>query len=282
MIVQENQEKWPGAGGEVQPIRDYPTGGLTASIIGFLGPIPASEEVYYKDLGFVINRDKGGYAGVELYFQDQLAGKNGLRVVEEDVAGKIMRDLEAPELPTPGQNIRLTIDTRLQQAAEPILVDEIKGWNDWYGEIKLRSGVVIAINPKTGEILAMVNFPTYENNRMARFIPAYYYQQLIADERNPLLNLAVGAELPAGSVFKLVTSVGALNESVVTPEQIIETPGKFVVANKYYANDPGLAREFVDWIYRTHPGGFGQLDFIHAVANSSNVYFYKVGGGYQG
>ncbi len=145
----------------------------------------------------------------------------------------------------------------------------------------MTSGVVIAMNPKTGEILAMVNYPSYENNRMARFIPAYYYQQLIADERNPLLNLAVGAELPAGSVFKLVTSVGALNEGVVTPEQIIQTPGKIVVSEKYYANDPGRSREFVDWIYKTRPDGFGQLDFINAVSNSSNVYFYKVGGGYQ-
>ena len=281
MVVQENQKNWPGAGVEIQPIRDYPTGGLTASIIGFLGPIPASEEDDYRDQGFIPNRDKVGYAGVELYFQDQLAGKNGLRVVEEDVAGKIIRDLEPPTLPIPGQNIRLTIDTRLQQAAETILLDEIKGWNEWYGEIKMTSGVVIAMNPKTGEILAMVNYPSYENNRMARFIPAYYYQQLIADERNPLLNLAVGAELPAGSVFKLVTSVGALNEGVVTPEQIIQTPGKIVVSEKYYANDPGRSREFVDWIYKTRPDGFGQLDFINAVSNSSNVYFYKVGGGYQ-
>jgi penicillin-binding protein 2 len=281
MYIQENHEKWPGSGVEIQPIRDYPTGELTASIIGFLGPIPASEEEYYINLGFLPNRDKVGYAGVELYFQDELAGKNGLRVVEEDVAGQIIRDIEAPLLAEPGQNLRLSIDTRLQQAAATILLDEINGWNTWYNEIKLTSGVVIALNPKTGEILAMVNYPTYENNRMARFIPAYYYQQLLADERNPLLNTAVGAELPAGSVFKLVTSVGILNEGVVSPEQIIQTPGVIELTEKYYANDPGRSKEFVDWIYKTRPDGFGQLDFINAVANSSNVYFYKVGGGYR-
>jgi penicillin-binding protein 2 len=123
----------------------------------------------------------------------------------------------------------------------------------------------------------MVSYPSYENNRMSRFIPAYYYNQLVNDPTNPLLNHAVGDVLPAGSVFKLVTSTGALNEGVVTPDQIIATPPKLEVTEKYYANDPGKAREFVDW----NEAGFGHLDFIHGLANSSNVYFYKLGGGYQ-
>ena len=281
MVVKEKSIYWPGVDITVEPIRDYPTGSLTASIIGFLGPIPALQEEFYRNLGFIADRDKVGYAGVEYFFQDELAGKNGLRVVEWDVAGQIIRDVSPPVSPIPGNNIRLTLDTRFQQAAESILVDENNGWNRYLGEEKMTSGVVIAINPQTGEILAMVSYPTYENNRMARLIPAYYYEQLIADKRNPLINNAVGAELPAGSVFKLVTAVGALNEGVVTPEQVIKTPGKITVAEKFYANDPGRTREFIDWIYRVRPDGFGQLDFVHAVANSSNVYFYKIGGGYE-
>jgi penicillin-binding protein 2 len=150
-------------------------------------------------------------------------------------------------------------------------------WNQYFGEIRYSSGVVIAINPATGEILSMVSYPNYENSRMSRFIPAYYYDQLIRDPANPLLNHAVGDVLPAGSVFKLVTGVGALNEGVVTPDQIIATPPKLIVTEKYYANDPGNAREFVDW----NEAGFGHLDFVHGMANSSNVYFYKLGGGYQ-
>jgi len=281
LAVEENVEVWQGASVQIEPLRDYPTGSLTASIIGFLGPIPAVSEEYYRYIGYVPNRDKVGYAGVELYFQNVLAGRNGLRVVEWDVGGQILRDLVPPEQPTAGSNIVLTIDTRFQQAAEAILLDEINDWNRYFNEERMTSGAVIAMNPQTGEILAMVNYPTYENNRMARVIPAYYYEQLILDERNPLLNLAVGAELPAGSVFKLVTATGALNEGVVTPDQIIETPGAIEVTERFYANDPGSPREFVDWIYRVNPNGFGSLDFIHAVANSSNVYFYKVGGGYQ-
>lgn len=281
LSIQENVTNWPGVAVDVVPVRDYPTGSLTASIIGFLGPIPATEEDYYRSMGFVPNRDKVGYAGVELSFQDLLAGVNGHRVVEWDIAGQILDDMVPPVQPTAGSSIVTTIDTRFQQAVQSILIDEINDWNKSLGEERMTSGAVIAMNPRTGEILAMVNYPTYENNRMARVIPAYYYNQLIADKRNPLLNLAVGSELPAGSVFKLVTATGGLNEGIVTPEEIIKTPGKITVTERYYANDPGKPRDFVDWIYKSNPDGFGQLDFIHAIANSSNVYFYKVGGGYQ-
>jgi len=277
MVVREKAVDWPGVSIEIQPIRDYPTGSLTAALVGFLGPIPASQEEFFVSKGLVPNRDKVGYAGLELQYEDLLAGTNGLRVVEVDVAGQILRDLFPTIPPRPGLSLRLTIDTRLQQAAETILVSEMKGWNDYFGEIRYTSGVVIAMNPQTGEILAMVSYPTYENNRMARFIPAYYYRQLVEDPTNPLLNHAVGDVLPAGSVFKLVTGTGALNEGVVTPEQIIETPPELVVTEKYYANDPGQQRKFVDW----NKAGFGRLDFIGGLANSSNVYFYKLGGGYQ-
>jgi len=278
MIIQEKAVDLPGFSIEIQPLRDYPTGSVTAALVGFLGPVPATlEEYYVVEKGLVADRDKVGYAGLELQYQDLLSGVNGRRVVQVDVAGQALRDIEPPIPPKPGRSLRLTIDTRFQQAAEMILRDEMNDWNEYFNELRYTSGVIIAMNPKTGEILAMVTFPAYENNRMARFIPAYYYEQLIQDPSNPLLNHAVGDVLPAGSVFKLVTGVGALNEGVVTPDQIIATPPKLEVTEKYYANDPGRAREFVDW----NEAGFGHLDFVHGLANSSNVYFYKLGGGFQ-
>lgn len=277
MVVQEKSVDWPGVGIEIQPLREYPTSSLTASIVGFLGPIPANQEEYYVEKGFVPARDKVGYAGLELQHQDLLAGRNGRRVELVDVGGQVLGDLEPPIDPEPGLSMRLTIDSRLQQATETILMTEMEDWNKYFGDIRYTSGVVIAINPKTGEILSMVSYPSYDNSRMSRFIPAYYYNQLISDPSNPLLNHAVGDVLSAGSVFKLVTGVGALNEGVVTPDQIVETPPKIIVTEKYYANDPGNAREFVDW----NKDGFGHLDFVHGLANSSNVYFYKLGGGYK-
>ena len=277
MVVQEKSVDWPGVGIEIQPLREYPTSSLTASIVGFLGPIPAIQEEFYVEKGFVPARDKVGYAGLELQHQDLLAGRNGRRVERVDVGGQVLGDLEPPIDPEPGLSLRLTIDSRLQQATETILKTEMDDWNEYFGDIRYTSGVVIAINPKTGEILSMVSYPSYDNSRMSRFIPAYYYNQLISDPSNPLLNHAVGDVLPAGSVFKLVTGVGALNEGVVTPDQIVETPPKIIVTEKYYANDPGNAREFIDW----NKDGFGHLDFVHGLANSSNVYFYKLGGGYK-
>ncbi|MCS6994870.1 MAG: penicillin-binding protein 2 [Anaerolineales bacterium] len=280
-IVREKAVDWPGVSIEIEPVRNYPTGSLTANIIGFLGPIPASQEQTYREQGFQPNRDKVGYAGVEVYFNDLLMGKPGRRVVEVDVAGQELRNLEPPIAPVSGYNLHLTIDTRLQKAMESALVGEINSWNQFFyggtGQQRISSGAMIAINPKTGEILAMVTYPTFENNRLARFIPAYYYNQLAQDPRKPLLNYAVSTEYPPGSVFKLSTALGALNEGVVTLNQILESPPELVVRESFSPNDPGFERTFVDW----NKNGFGTISFLRCIAYSSNVCFYKLGGGYR-
>ena len=277
MIVQERAVDWPGVSVQVESVRDYPTGALSAAVVGFLGPIPAALEEEYVAEGFVPQRDKVGYAGVEFTFQDWLGGENGLRVVERDVAGQVLRDVVPPTDPVPGYNVSLSLDMRLQEATDAIVKQELNFWNQYLNRTLSNNAVAIAMNPKTGEILAMVSYPTYENNRFARVISAYYYEQLAADPIRPLFNHAISAEHPPGSVFKLSTAVGALNEGVVTPEQVIDTPGEITLTEKFYANDPGNAREFVDW----NRAGFGQLDFLGGLANSSNVYFYKLGGGYR-
>ena len=283
-VVEERSIDWPGVSVEIDPIRDYPTGSLTASLVGFLGPIPALFEKEYRDKGFIPNRDKIGYAGVEDSLQDILAGRNGLRVVQIDVAGQELRNLEPPRPTVPGQNVYLTIDTRLQAAAEASLVQEINFWNTYFGTVRISSGVVIAMNPKTGEILAMVSYPSYENNRFARLIPAYYYEQLSQDARNPLLNNAIAAEFPPGSVFKLSTATGAYNENVVELDTVIQAPGQLLLCEKFNPNDTctdSNTRPFVDWIFEQNPDGFGQIDFQHCIAYSSNVCFYKLGGGFE-
>ncbi|MCL4257850.1 MAG: penicillin-binding protein 2 [Anaerolineales bacterium] len=281
LAVKERAVDWPGVSVVVEPVRQYPTGSMTAAIIGYLGPIPAAQEAELRALGFVPNRDKVGYGGLELYFDELLRGTPGRRVVETDAGGQILRDLEPPIEPVAGENIVLTIDARLQSAASAIIEEELGLWNTYFRDLPrshMTSGVIIAMNPKTGELLAMVSWPTFENNRMTRFIPAYYYEQLLADATKPLINHAAGAELPAGSVFKIVTAVGALNEGIVTPETVVQTPGSITVSQRFYEGEAGQNREFVDW----NRAGFGQLNFYGGIANSSNVYFYKLGGGYEG
>src|SRR5690349_22712863 len=287
-VLREKAVDWPGVAVEIEPIREYPTGSLTANLVGFLGPIPAALEDAYRDRGFIPNRDKIGYAGVETSLDDILLGKNAQRVVQVDVTGQVLRNLEPPIEPIAGNNVVLTIDTRLQQAAEAALVDEINYWNTFLSTTQISSGIVIAMNPKTGEILAMVSYPTFENNRMARFIPGYYYQQLEQDPRRPMVNNAISAEFPPGSTFKLSTATGAYNEGVIGPEKIVKTPGKLVLCERFTPTTPCTdrnSRPFVDWIYNrrgeTNEAGFGALDFFHCIAYSSNVCFYKLGGGFE-
>ncbi len=288
-IVRERSVDWPGVSVEIEPVRDYPTGSLTANVVGFLGPIPALLQDEYEARDYVANRDKIGYAGIETSMDDILLGTNGLRVLQVDVAGEELRNLEPPRAPQPGYNVVTTIDTRLQKAAEAALVDEIDFWNTFFGTTRISSGVVIAMNPKTGEILAMVSYPTYENNRLARFIPGYYYEQLAEDPRRPLVNNAISAELAPGSVFKLSTATGAFNEGVISLGDIVKTPGRLVLCERFSPNDPCTernSRPFVDWIYERNgiinEAGFGSLDFLRCIAYSSNVCFYQLGGGFEG
>lgn len=283
-VVQEKSLDWSGVEVEIEAIREYPTGSLTAHVVGYLGPIPASQEEELRAQGFVPNRDKVGYAGVEASLQEILTGRNGLRVVQVDVAGQEIRNLEPPIAPSPGNNVYLTIDTRLQVAAEATILEEVRYWNTYFGATRISSGVIIAMNPKTGEILAMVSYPSFENNRFSRIIPAYYYEQLSQDPRKPLLNNAISAEYPPGSTFKLSTATGAFNEGVVDLGDIIQTPGQLLLCERFNPNDvctDANTRPFVDYIFDQNPAGFGSLQFLQCIAYSSNVCFYKLGGGFE-
>jgi penicillin-binding protein 2 len=120
-IIYESSIDMPGVGVEILPVRDYTTGKLTASIIGYLGPISEFNKEYYETLGFESGRDKVGYAGIEGLYQDLLAGSNGQKIVETDWSGRILREVGTVIQPTPGYNLRLSIDTRLQAAAETAL-----------------------------------------------------------------------------------------------------------------------------------------------------------------
>jgi penicillin-binding protein 2 len=277
MTISEKGDEWPGVQIVVTAIRDYPTGSVTAAVVGFLGPITAENQEKYVNKGFVAGTDKVGFAGAEYTLDDYLIGLNGSRVIEVDNAGKEIRNLETPIDPVPGYNIVLTIDTRLQSAAETALKSEMDYWNTYLGKIRSQNGAVIAMNPKTGEILALVSLPTYENNRMTREIPSYYYNQLNKDPLKPLFNHAISSEQPPGSVYKLAAAIGALNEGVVTAEQQIACPGSITVVQKYSENDPGSTREYASY----DRNGHGVCDFLKGVALSDDVYFYKIGGGYE-
>jgi penicillin-binding protein 2 len=277
--IREQQIDMPGVSIEAEPVRDYTTGALTSAVLGYMGPIPESLQDAYEALGFVVDRDLIGYAGIEAAYQTLLAGSNGFKQVEEDVAGNPLREVGEVTQPTPGYSLRLTIDTRLQAAADSALRNQMAWVNRSTGEERASLGVVIAMNPQTGEILALSTLPTYDTSRFTPHIPLDYYEELINDERGkPLVDHAVSSTFPPGSTFKLVTSVAALNEGVIDPEARIYDPGMITIHNAYYPNDPGEDQVF----YCHNRQGHKWMDFLHALANSCNIYFYEVGGGFPG
>jgi penicillin-binding protein 2 len=280
-IIQEKSVDMPGVGVSLSSARDYPNGRFTAHIIGYMGRVPAGLSDKYKALGYNLDQDKIGYSGIELSMQDTLAGTYGSELVEVDAAGKIIRLLQPPTESVAGKNIKLTIDSRLQEAATIILENKIAEVRASKLDI-LRSpkitGVVVAMNPQTGEILAMVSVPTYDNEKFARTIPLEYYSQLASDVSSPLLNHAISGTYPPGSIFKLVTAVGALNEKVVTPETQIICHGSIPILQKFYPGDPGTQMLF----YCYNRNGHGVVNFLYGLSQSCDVYFYNLGGGYPG
>jgi penicillin-binding protein 2 len=280
-IIQEQAADMPGVGVDVSAVRDYPNGRFTAHIIGYMGRIPAELSDEYKALGYNLDRDKIGYDGIEAYEQDELAGTYGSELWEVDAAGKEIRLLEPPVEAVPGKNIRLTIDSRLQEAATVILENQIKETRAKKLEFlrsPMQGGVVIAMNPNTGEILAMVSVPTYDNQKFSRAIPIDYYTQLIGDISKPLINHAISGTYPPGSIFKLATAVGALNEGVVAPDTPVTCNGSIQILQKFYTNDPGREMSF----YCYNREGHGTLTFLQGLAQSCDIYFYNLGAGYDG
>lgn len=292
LIIREEKDQLPGVDVIVEPLRQYPTGELTAALVGYMASIPSPDDApltydFLVSRGFIPGRDRYGVAGVEASMQNELAGQNGSSLVEKDVSGQVLRVLGVETATVPGNNVQLTIDVRLQNAALAAVrnrIEYVNAFNNYAANLEVFTGVAIVMNPKTGEVLAMVSWPSYDNNRFARFIDLDYYNQLAgdpdlevpADPFYPLLNHAVNVLYPPGSVFKVVTAVGVLEEAVIDPERFINDPGKITIRDQYFPADLGRARDFVCW----NREGHGLVNFVTGIAQSCNVYFYKIGGGY--
>jgi penicillin-binding protein 2 len=272
--IKEESITLPGVEIQAISVREYPTGALTAHLIGYMAPISADEAEKLIAQGYNPAYDRTGVDGIEYFLETQLAGQRGREIREVDVAGEVIKKIQQID-PVPGQNIRLTIDVDLQQAAETALKNRIALLNAQYNRIISQQGIVIAMNPQNGQILAMVSYPEYDNSRFARNIDVQYYLDVAADPLKPLVNNAIRSLYPPGSTWKLVTASGVLQEGIIGPEEDLFDPGSLVVENKYAPNDPAAAQTFVCW----KRDGHGLVDIRRAIAQSCNVYFYQVGGG---
>ncbi|MDQ7029684.1 MAG: penicillin-binding protein 2 [Ardenticatenia bacterium] len=260
----------PGVFVDPKPKRRYLYGPLLSHILGYMLPVsqefleqaPSSEEYELVD--------EAGVAGVEASFERELRGRKGRKLVEKDVFGREVRALyEVP--PEPGYNIFLTIDLDLQRAATEALRRGLE-------EAGSPRGAVVALDPRDGQVLALVSLPAYDNNLFVGPISPDEYQMLLADTRKPLFNTAISGAFAPGSIFKLVTASAALQEGVITPQTRLNAPGIIYLPNKYFPDDPSLAQPFYDWL----PAGHGVINVVRALARSSDVFFYKVAGGFPG
>lgn len=287
-VIEQESPFLPGVSVRVGPVRNYPTGELTAHLIGFMGPIP---DTSYLALGYKRD-DRVGLFGLESSLERLLSGEKGRRTIEVDATGRAIRQLGPTQLPRPGFNVHLTIDMDLQRAAYDVLNAQMALRRSTPDErtgqpLEVEQGVIVALDPKTGEILAMVNMPTFDNNRFATEIPVEYYLQLARNDYQPLFNKAIGGQYPPGSVFKLVTAAAALQREIVSPSRRLQAPGSILISNRYAPNDPGRAQRFVCWVWNTFDpitgqrGAHGAVNMYEALAESCDIYFYKVAGGFN-
>ncbi|MBI2846179.1 MAG: penicillin-binding protein 2 [Chloroflexi bacterium] len=269
--LEEERLYLPGVVINVDSKREYLTGSLTSLLLGYVGPVPQEQLEEYLGKGDYSPNDLVGLTGLELTFEDVLRGENGQKHIEVDALGRELRTLGSILDPQPGKNLILTLDLQLQERTTEILQQGME-------RVGAASGVAIVMDPRTGEILAMVSLPNYDNNLFIGGISEEDLQTLIQDPRHPLVNHAVSGQYPPGSTFKLVVASAGLEERVVSPSSQLFCAGSIAVPNRYAPEDPSLDQIFRDWL----PSGHGLQNITQAIANSCDIYFYLLAGGYQG
>ncbi len=234
------------------------TAGL-AHILGYVQyPSKDKNGFYYRD-------DFKGVDGVEKFFNSDLRGINGSRLVEVDAKGNIFSE-NVVCLPKQGGNIILSIDSRVQTA----LYTNIKDIADRVG---FTGGAGIIMDVHTGEIIAITSYPEYNPQLMSDSNNVMAIRNMLNDSDLPFLDRAVDGLYTPGSIVKPYIALGVLNENIIDPLSIIVTTGSISIPNPY---DPTKSTVFNDWKNN------GALDLRHAIAMSSDAYFYIVGGGYKG
>ena len=256
-IVKENGALLEGVDVIETPIRVYPNGTLAAHLLGNVGVIYKDEYEKLKNKNYSMDAIIGKQ-GIELAMEDYLKGDDGIQGFNQTLEG--ITDIVTTVAPQQGDNVFLTIDAQLQTVMEEALAKEIQTIGQSVSDCNAGSAVCIDVN--SGEILAMASYPTYH--------PAEYnkkYNELIADEGNPVWNRAIGGAYEPGSTFKMVTAIAAIEEGIIGPYETILDEGVY----KYYKD---YQPQCMEWKYKkTH----GYVDVVTALQESCNYYFFDVG-----
>jgi len=240
------RHKFPGVEVNARLIRHYLYPELTAHSIGYVGRINEQEMAYIDKSNYSATQHIGK-VGIEKQYEATLHGTVGYQQIELNAGGRIVRVLEHHP-PQSGNDLYLSIDIKLQEAAQQALAD--------------KKGSVIAIEPQTGEVLAFVSMPSFDPNLFVQGISHKNYQMLRDDPERPLFNRALVAQYPPASTIKPLLGIYGLEHHYITTDTVIYDPGYFQL--------PNSKRRYRDW--RAH----GHVDFNEAIAESCDVYFYKL------
>lgn len=229
--------------------RSYPRQSIAAAVLGYVGEV--SEEMIAKPQSPYRPGDVVGRSGIERSYNTLLSGRDGMRRVIVNSRGQEMGSMTTINA-LPGNDLRLTIDLDLQTAAEAALGD--------------RLGAVVVLDPRSGEVLAMVSHPSFDPNDFARRIDRETWQRLSADPQKPLMNKAIQAHLAPGSVFKIITSTAALETGTIKADYTLNCAGLINIHGHTYH----------DWVFGKGRG-HGSVDLHRAIVQSCDVYFYTLG-----
>ncbi len=288
--IEEKLVEYPGINISIEPVRYYPQDKTAAHILGYLGKISQTGEIkkYVEEQGYSPN-DIIGKTGIEESFEEQLRGESAIKKVEVDVFGNTTKVLYSKKS-TPGNNIYLTLDSKLQKIAEDALEKNLKTiqtggvytskWGDYKMGINKKqrrpysnatSGAVVAIDVKTGEVLAIASYPSYDPNLFSTGISNTDWLSLFPeDEKNPLAprplyNVATQTAVQPGSTFKMVTGLAGLEKGI--------SPNKYINARGYVEiGDQTMGC----WLWNQSRGMHGNENLYDALRDSCNYYFYSL------
>jgi penicillin-binding protein 2 len=242
--IEEWKLELPGVIVEVEPQRVYPTGRFAAHLLGYVREV--SDEQLRQ--GLYRRGDMVGQTGLERLLDDYLRGQDGGESVEVDALGRHLGVLRRAE-PTPGAEVVTTVDRRVQEAAEQAMAGH--------------AGAVVVMDPRNGDVLAMVSTPAFDIDRFTGTIDRAEWQAVVKDPAHPLLNRTIQTQYAPGSVFKIIVAAAGLQEGTLTPMDRVHCTGAFHLG--------GVT--FKDWKKEGH----GSVDLLRAVNQSCNIYFYQYG-----
>lgn len=240
--IESRAERYPWIEIGVYQKRNYPHLKSAAHLLGHVGEVTESQ-LETEDFTGVQPGSLVGQTGLELQYQEELKGHDGNFKLLVDSVGRVVREVSR-NYPTPGFDLVLTIDLRLQQKAEELFED--------------KEGCLVAMDVRTGEILALVSSPAYNPSQYIKMFPT-----LIADEESPLINRVISSKFSPGSVWKVLMAIAALQEGIIDRNTTLFCGGVALLENRYF--------------HCNSAGGHGDMTLVPALTRSCNIYFYKVG-----